>query len=159
MRRQDKEITDIKAIENIIERSLVCRLALSDNGQPYIVPLSFGYQDKTLYFHVAREGRKLDILRNNNNVCFEFDIDQKIVGGKKACNWSMKYRSVIGFGKAKVLDDFELKKTALDCIMKHYADEGPFEFPVESLQRTVIIKVDIEQMSGKVSGYEPGFEG
>ena len=79
MRRKEKEITDKTAIESIILRSSVCRLALSEDNHPYIVPLCFGYKDNTLYFHSALEGKKLDIMKNNNNVCFEFDIDYQIV--------------------------------------------------------------------------------
>ena len=153
MRRNDKEITDIQAIEDIIRRSSVCRLALLDNGMPYVIPLCFGYAENVLYFHAASEGRKLDILRKNKHVCFEFDIDQEIIRGENACNWSMKYRSVIGVGTATILDDPESKAVAFRRIMQQYGADEPFEFSTNSLQKTVIIKVDIGQMSGKMSGY------
>ena len=90
MRRKDREIIEIQAIEEIIRRSLVCRLGLSDeNGIPYIVPLCFGYHDRTVYFHTAQEGKKLDILQKNDRVCVEFDIDQEIVHGQNACDWGI----------------------------------------------------------------------
>lgn len=153
MRRKDKEITDIQEIEEIIRRSLVCRLALSDDGIPYVISLCFGYEDHTLYFHAAGEGKKLAILRKNNQVCVEFDIDQELVRGTKACDWGMKYRSVIGFGRATVLNDLEGKNAALQVIMRQYGDQENFEFSAKLLQKTAIIKVDIEQLSGKVAGY------
>jgi hypothetical protein len=87
LRRKEKEITDIKEIESIIQRSQVCRLALVDAGLPYIVPLCFGYKNKMLYFHSAKEGQKIDILRRNRQVCFEFDIDARARSGKTACAW------------------------------------------------------------------------
>ena len=152
MRRKDQEINDIGAIEDIIRKGQVCRLALSENGQPYIVPLCFGYEDNNLYFHSAREGKKLDILRKNNNVCFEIDIDRELVKGKKACDCSMKYQSVIGFGKAELIEDIESKRRAFNIIMQNYL-EGSFEYPDESIQKTVIIKVEIESMTGKKLGY------
>ncbi|MBC8471645.1 MAG: pyridoxamine 5'-phosphate oxidase family protein [Planctomycetes bacterium] len=152
MRRKDQEITDIASIEDIIRKGQVCRLALSENGRPYIVPLCFGYKDNNLYFHSAREGKKLDILRKNNNVCFEIDIDHELVKGKKACNCSMKYRSVIGFGKAELIEDIEPKRRAFNIIMQNYF-EGFFKYPEESIQNTVIIKVEIESMTGKKLGY------
>ena len=152
MRRKDQEITDIAAIEDIIHKGQVCRLALSDNGRPYIVPLCFGYKENNLYFHSAREGKKLDILRKNNNVCFEIDIDRELVKGKKACNCSMKYRSVIGFGKAELIEDIEPKRRALHIIMQNYF-EGFFKYSEESIRNTVIIKVEIESMTGKKLGY------
>jgi len=119
MKRKDKEITDTKVIDDIICRSTVCRLALSETNQPYIVPVCFGYRNRTLYVHSAREGKKIDILRKNNNVCIEFDVDHEIVKADQACKWSMKYRSVICYGTASFVDDGSKKREALDVIMAH----------------------------------------
>ena len=152
MRKKDKEITDRTLIESIILSSPVCRLAFSDNDYPYIVPLCFGYRDNALYFHTAREGKKLDILRKNNNVCFEFDIDHELVTAKSACQWSMKYSSVIGFGKAFIIDDPESKRRALDIIIGHYSGSS-LSYDKAKAEIMVIVKVDIESMTGKKSGY------
>ena len=105
MRRKEKEITNRAVIDAIIRQARVCRLALSEDNQPYIVPLCFGYENDALYFHSAPEGRKLDILKKNNKVCFEFDNVGEILTAEKACCWSMQYRSVIGFGQAQFIDD------------------------------------------------------
>ena len=121
MRREDKEIKDNNVIESIIKRAIVCRIAFSENNIPYIVPVIFGYKDNCLYFHSAMEGKKIDIIKQNNNVCFEFDIDQELVKSKNSCSCSMKYYSVIGFGKAFFIDDIEEKRMALNIIMKHYS--------------------------------------
>jgi len=152
MRRKEKEITDKTAMESIILESSVCRLALSEEDRPYIVPLCFGYEGDTLYFHSAREGRKLNILRKNNNVCFEFDIDHEIVEADDACGWGMKYQSVIGFGKGSIIDDIELKRKALNIIMQHYS-RNSYEYPDKTVKKIVIIKIEIEHMTGKKSGY------
>jgi nitroimidazol reductase NimA-like FMN-containing flavoprotein (pyridoxamine 5'-phosphate oxidase superfamily) len=152
MRRKENEISDKTDMEAIIGRSSVCRLALSQDNLPYIVPLCFGYEENSLYFHTAREGEKLEILKKNQNVCFEFDIDHEIVKAGKACKWGMKYRSVIGFGRASVIGDPESKRHALDIIMRQYS-EGSFTFPEEVLEKTVVIKVEIARMTGKKSGY------
>ena len=150
MRRKDKEITDIGEIESIIRKSLVCRLGLADNGTPYIVPLCFGYKDNRLYFHSAKEGRKIEIIKRNNAVCFEFDVDSKIESGKDACAWGMKYRSVIGYGTATLIEDPEEKRKALDVIMAQYAD-GAFEYSEKAFGKALVIKVEIESMTGKKS--------
>ena len=152
MRRKEKEITDKTAMESIILRSSVCRLALSEEDRPYIVPLCFGYEDDTLYFHSAREGRKLDILRKNNKVCFEFDIVHEIVEADDACGWGMKFQSVIGAGKGSIIDDIESKRKALNIIMQNYS-RNSYEYPDKTVKKTVIIKVKIEHMTGKQSGY------
>jgi nitroimidazol reductase NimA-like FMN-containing flavoprotein (pyridoxamine 5'-phosphate oxidase superfamily) len=152
MRRKEKEITDKTAMESIILRSSVCRLAFSEENRPYIVPLCFGYEGDTLYFHSAREGRKLDILRKNNKVCFEFDIDHEIVEADEACGWGMKYQSVIGFGKGSIIDDIESKRKALNIIMQQYSGNS-YEYPDKAVRKIVIIKVEIAHMTGKQSGY------
>jgi nitroimidazol reductase NimA-like FMN-containing flavoprotein (pyridoxamine 5'-phosphate oxidase superfamily) len=154
MRREDKEINDIATIEGIIRKARVCRLALSENGRPYIVPLCFGYKDNNLYFHSAREGTKLDIIKKNNNICFEVEIDVEFVKSKEACGYNMKYQSVIGFGKATFIEDIDSKRKALDIIMQNYSD-GSFEYPVEAVKNTVtIIRIEVESMTGKKS--DPG---
>jgi hypothetical protein len=150
MRRKDKEIADRAEMESIIRESTICRLALADNEQPYIVPLCFGYKDNSLYFHSASEGKKIDILRKNKNVCFEFDVGSKIKTGKPACEWGMKYRSVIGFGKASFLEDSDSKQAALDIIMQQYSDES-FAYSEKILKKTLVIKVEITHMTGKQS--------
>lgn len=77
MRRKDREITDICAILELVSECKVCRLAMTDGGIPYIVPLNYGYEYAdgalTFYFHSAKEGRKLEILKKNPAVCLELD--------------------------------------------------------------------------------------
>jgi nitroimidazol reductase NimA-like FMN-containing flavoprotein (pyridoxamine 5'-phosphate oxidase superfamily) len=152
MRRNDKEIHDRDAVEAIIRDSLVCRLALSDENRPYVVPLCFGYRDNALYFHSSPEGKKIEILRKNGNVCFEFDIDQEVVQDEKPCKWTMNYRSVIGFGKGSLFENLEEKKKGLDVIMQQYSGRS-FEYLQPEIENTVIIKVEIESITGKESGY------
>jgi len=151
--KKDKEIKDKRLIESIIKKATVCRIALSENNVPYIVPLSFGYQDNCLYFHSAPEGRKIDIIKQNNNVCFELDIDCELVKkSQDPCSWSMKYYSVIGFGKAFFVDELEEKRKALNIIVGHYSSDL-YEYPVNEVNKVAIIKVEIESMTGKRSGY------
>lgn len=72
MRRKDREITDIHTILELVSECKVCRLAMTDGGVPYIVPLNYGYEYAdgalTFYFHSAKEGRKLEILKKNPTV-------------------------------------------------------------------------------------------
>ncbi|MCP3901420.1 MAG: pyridoxamine 5'-phosphate oxidase family protein [Desulfobacteraceae bacterium] len=152
MRRKDKEITEIKEIEEIINKAKVFRLALSFEDTPYVVPLNFGYQDKTIYFHCAKKGKKVDILKQNNKVCFEFDTDNELVKAEKACKWGMNFKSVIGFGKADLIENPEEKQKALAIIMRQYTAKQ-YEFPEKQLNNTLVWKIDILQITGKKSGY------
>ncbi len=152
MRREDKEIKDKDEIESIIQRATVCRVAFSENHVPYIVPVNFGYKDYCLYFHSAPEGKKIDAIRQNGNVCFEMDIDQEVVRAETPCDWGMKYRSVIGFGKAFLVRDVEEKRKALNTIAEHYSGK-PSVYPESAISNVAIIKVEIESMTGRKSGY------
>ncbi len=152
MRRKEKETIDRAAIDAVILRSRVCRLGMTCDNIPYVVPLCFGYEKNTLYLHSAREGKKIDILKKNNSVCFEFDLDHQVLESGEACEWEMKYRSVIGFGKALFIDDPESKQKALDIIMRQYSDHE-HEYTERALTNTAVIKIHIEEMRGKESGF------
>ena len=150
MRRKEREIVNQQDIEAIIRQSLVCRLAMTDGNSPYVVPLCFGYQDQTLYFHGSGQGKKLDLLKKNSQVCFEFDLTTGLKPGKSACDWGIGYKSVIGFGRAVVIEDRQIKREALNIIMDQYA-EGEFDYSDTALDRTIVIRVDISSMTGKES--------
>ncbi len=153
MRRSDREIVDRADMESIILKSPICRLAMCEGGIPYVVPLCFGYEEGTLYFHSASVGRKLEMLRRNNKVCFEMDIDQELIRPRdSSSSCSMRYRSVIGYGEASFIDDPAEKRKALDVIMRHYS-QAPLAYPEDILVRTTIFKVRVESMTGKKSGY------
>lgn len=152
MRRKEKEITEKSEIEAIIIKSAVCRLGLSDGEMPYILPLCFGYKDGAIYLHSALKGMKIDILRKNKNVCFEFDADIELKKAEKPCDWGMKFQSVIGFGRAFFLESPEEKREALDIIMRQYSDKS-FEFTDNSVNGIAVIRIDIESMTGKRSGF------
>jgi len=150
MRRTEKKIGSRAEIDSIIRRSQVCRLGLSDHGSPYVVPLCFGYDGQALYFHCAREGRKLDILRQNDKVCFEFDIVEGLVEADQGCDWGIRYQSVIGFGRSRVVEKDADKKQALTLIMAQYS-KRIFSFPPDAVSRTVVVKIEIESLTGKQS--------
>ena len=134
MRRSDREITDNNEIIKVIEKCDVCRIALSRNNIPYIVPMSFGYEytdeKLILYFHCAKEGKKLDIISENPAACFEFDCSHRIIAAEKANNYTMEYESVIGSGNIIIVADSEIteKRRALSLLMRKYAPERTVEF-------------------------------
>lgn len=151
MRRSEKEITQRADIEAIIRKARVCRLGLAAGGQPYVVPMCFGYRQKVLYLHGAHEGRKMEIIRQNPRVCFEFDLGVAIIKASSSCGWGMRYQSVIGFGRAEVLVDEEEKRQGLEIIFGQYSDR-PAQFTEQAVKATTVIRVAVEEMTGKQSG-------
>lgn len=152
VRKSEKALKSLQDIENVIQCASICRMALFDGEYPYIVPLCFGYQEGKIYIHSGKKGKKLNIIGKMNKVCIEFDIDTSIVMGETACGATMHYRSVIGFGKAFIVDNFEEKIRALDIIMRQYSNKK-YSYPAEKIDVTEIIRVDIDFMTGKISGY------
>jgi len=147
-----REITDIDEIEGIIKKAICCRIGLVDNDEPYIVPVCFGYERSALYFHGALAGRKVELIRKNSKVCFEIDTDVEMVNVETLCDSVVKYRSVIGVGRAYILESDEEKSHGLNLIMRQYT-KGDFSFPKSELDKTLVVKVDIKSVTGKQSGY------
>ena len=96
MRRQDREITDWNEMVGVIDRCDVCRLALNDEGYPYILPLNFGAKVSentvTLYFHGAMEGKKYELIARDNRVSFEMDCAHRLVSDREMAiaPWNMR---------------------------------------------------------------------
>ena len=141
---------DQKEIESIILKAKVCRLGLVDGNRPYVVPMSFGYRENALYFHTGKKGKKMEILQKNNRVCFEMEVDLKIVPADNPCKWNMRYRSVVGFGRAVILEGPEEKRQALDVIVKHYGG-SLMAYDEKRVKGLAVIKVAIGSMTGKQS--------
>jgi nitroimidazol reductase NimA-like FMN-containing flavoprotein (pyridoxamine 5'-phosphate oxidase superfamily) len=152
MRRKDKEITDQKIIRDILATAEVCRLAMVDNGEPYIVPLNYGYRDNALYIHSAAAGRKIDILKRNNTVCFEIETPSMIVKHPEPCHWGTKSRSLIGYGRVEIITDHQQKKKGLDIIMAHYGKTDRNVYDETQLDAVVLLKLSIERVTCKQLG-------
>jgi len=149
VRRTDREIIGAQALEEIIRTAQVCRLGMVDNGAPYIVPLNYGYRENTFYFHSAREGRKIDILSRGQQVCVEIDCGHELISAPQACDWGMRFASVIAYGTPRFIEEPAAKRQALAIIMSHYAPQSDFQFPDSALTATTVFAVDVTAMTGK----------
>jgi nitroimidazol reductase NimA-like FMN-containing flavoprotein (pyridoxamine 5'-phosphate oxidase superfamily) len=161
MRRSDREVTDIAEKLKIIDQCKVCRLAMSEDNRPYVVPLNFGYEYSaggidggdgvlTLYFHGAHEGRKIGILKKNNNVCFEMDGEHELTIAENDCEYGYNFASVIGFGKLEFIENKDEKIRGLSFLMKHQTGEDrEFVFEDGRLNATMVCRVRAEEFTGK----------
>lgn len=151
MRRVDREVTEFKDIVAIMEKCDVCRIAMNNNGYPYIVPLNFGMkvdgEKIELYFHGAMEGTKYDLIEADSRASFEMDCEHRLVTELERGNCTMEYASVVGQGYMEILSDEE-KYEALCILMQHYHQEE-FPFNKAIMPRTKVFKLVVEQVTGK----------
>ena len=152
MRRSDREVKDIQEIIAIIDKCDVCRLALNDDGFPYIVPLNFGvsYENERieLIFHSALEGHKLDLIRKDNRASFEMDCSHQLQYFEDRGYCTYSYESVIGRGRITILDD-DAKAAALEQLMRHYHKGEAAHFNPAAIPRTTVFKLIVEEITGK----------
>lgn len=151
MRRKDREITDFDEIVAIMRKCDVCRLALNDGDFPYIVPLNFGLEvrgDRVfLYFHAAKEGKKLDLIARDNRASFEMDCDHNFILYEERMSCTMGYASVIGHGTIELLPEEE-KYAALKILMGQYHAED-FQFNTDMMNVTTVMRMTVLDMVGK----------
>jgi nitroimidazol reductase NimA-like FMN-containing flavoprotein (pyridoxamine 5'-phosphate oxidase superfamily) len=151
MRRSKQEIMDKAVLEEILAGAEICRLSMLDGRLPYIVPVNYGYREGQIYIHSAPKGKKIDLMAKNEQVCFEVEDTVEIVKGEEACDWSTRYRSVVGYAKVEILSDEAGKQEGLEVIMAQHGAPDLVEFDPKDLNRMVIIKLTITSLSGKLS--------
>jgi len=152
--RMIKDILDPKDQEKIINKSKVCHVSFVDGDDPYGLAFCFGYKDNIIYLHTAKAGKKLSILKKNNKVCVVFDTDHDLFYRHEhiACSWRLRYKSVMAFGKAEFVEDYDEKIEGLKIFMQNYA-ERDFEYSKPSVDNVEIIKIRIDNMSGRSFEY------
>ena len=152
MRRKDKEISDPGKIEAVLKKAQIIHLGLLDGDRPYIVPLNFGYAENTIYFHCAQEGKKLDLIKRNNTVCFQTEIDVRVLNTDHVPDCTTRYKSVIGYGKAYIIENARGKKQAADILMDHYLpqeEKGRKQQYGKCMKDVCMVKIEIDSMTGK----------
>ena len=156
MRRKDRELKDITDVFKVIDNCTIVRLAMVDNGKPYVVALNFGYdrkgEDLILYFHSAMEGRKIDIWKKAPDVYFEMDTVNEFIRGteQNPCSFCWRFDSVMGSGKVEFILDNDEKTYALNRIIQHLdKTDKAYVFPANRLERTCVYKVVSKDISGK----------
>lgn len=155
MRRKDREVTESSQIRQMLDEFKVCRLGFMDEGIPYIVPLNmacdYDGERLVLYFHCAKEGKKLKLIRENPMVGFEMDKEFGLTEGSTPCQYSYQFASIIGRGTAQIVEDTEEKSKALTMIMKHQSGKDFDEFvknPKLS-EAVAVIRVTAEEYTCK----------
>jgi len=153
MRRKDREIKDRNGIEEIILLCKTCHVAMIDEGMPYVIPMNFGYRfisdDKLeLFFHSAQEGRKINILKKNNCVCFEMAFEGESLFPDVPCRSGYFFASLIGFGEVTFIDDTAEKCDALSALYRHQTGRDAV-FTNEEAGTVCVFKIVSTDFTGK----------
>jgi nitroimidazol reductase NimA-like FMN-containing flavoprotein (pyridoxamine 5'-phosphate oxidase superfamily) len=153
MRKANKEIRDREVMAEVLDACVVGRLGtVGADGYPMIKPLNYVYLNGSIYFHSAPEGEKIENIRTDGRVCFEVDQPIAFVRGSKdePCRAEYLYRSVIIRGRARLIEDPDERLRALAALMQKYQPAGGYgAFPPEKLAITCVVRIDIEQLTGK----------
>lgn len=153
MRRPKRQVTDRKEIRKIIEECSVCRIGLNDKGKVYMVPMNFGYeyQGDTLvfYFHSAKVGRKIEVLKESPEVGIELDCRHGLMAAEKPCGHSYYFASLIGNGTAYIEEDAKEKLRALQIIMEHQTGRTFDDFEEKWVNAVAIVRVEVTEYTCK----------
>ena len=152
MTKRERQITDEKQIMQILDGGKVLHLGLAVNNEPYVVPMNYGYTREdgklVLYLHSAVRGKKLDMIRANSRVFFEIDCDLMPFEGKVPCQYGLAYSSVMGRGKAVIVEDVEEKKKAMSVLMKTQTGKD-FTFEDRLVSIVAVIRIDVSEYTAK----------
>ena len=150
------EIEDRKTIDEIIRKAEVCTMSMVDGDMPYAVPMNFGYKDGCIILHSAPTGKKFDILEKNPNVCISFYVDEKlnIRHEKVACSYSMRFRSVLAFGKLEDIEGIQEKTEAMNEVMKQYTGKADFKYNEPAIRGVRLMKVKVDRFTAFNRGYD-----
>ncbi len=152
VRKVNKEIKDVSIIEQLLKTCHVGRIGtIGKDGYPIVKPVNFAYHAGNIYFHTAFEGEKIEDIKRDNRVCFETDLPIAFVKAvNQPCEAEYLYRSVIIKGRASLVEDHEERSRAFRSLMEKYQPEGGYgPYVKEKLDRTGIVRIDVEEMTGK----------
>ena len=152
MKKEDSSAVNRQEIEEILGQCKVCRLAMIADGQPYVIPLNFGYawddDGLTLYFHSGLRGKKMDALWANPRVCFELDWEAGLTGeGEMACRYSYAFRSIVGMGSVQFAENNAEKRYGFDRIMRHQTGRDGWTYTDRQLSVASVFSVRAEELS------------
>ena len=150
--KREQRITDQTQILNLLDAGKVLHLGLCVDNEPYVIPMNYGYtmedEKLVLYLHSSVRGRKLDMIRTNPKVYFEFATDLLPFAGVKPCQYGLAYSAVMGKGVATIVEDVEEKKLAMSVLMKTQTGKD-FTFNDELVSIVAVIRIDVAEYTAK----------
>ena len=157
MRNKKKLVVDRTWMDEVLrEGQMLCLALASPDGDPYALPMNYGYEEGVIYIHGAIAGMKKDMIAANPKASFNVTLGVEIIRDPVPSNFSCKFKSVTGFGEIKEITGLAEKNRALEILMRQY--DGPHKDLDEAGAKAVwVAKLVIGEMTGKASGHtRPG---
>ena len=158
VREADRAVYDREAAYRILDEGFLCHVGFVVDGQPFVIPTSYGRKGDSLYIHGSAASRMLRQMKEGVPVCITVTLLDGLVLARSIFNHSMNYRSAVVLGKAMLVDDPVEKIEALRLLSEHiipgrWADSRqPNE---RELKATSVLRVPIEEFSAKVRSGPP----
>jgi uncharacterized protein len=153
VREPQRAVYDRDAVNQILDEAFLCHVGFVADGQPYVIPTSYGRNGDVLYIHGSAASRMLRNLDQGVQVCITVTLLDGLVLARSVFNHSMNYRSVVILGTATLVDDPAEKLVALRALSEHiipgrWADSRqPNE---KELKATSVLRLPIDEFSAKV---------
>ncbi|WP_336218921.1 pyridoxamine 5'-phosphate oxidase family protein [Citrobacter amalonaticus] len=151
MSNPERIVSNPDEIHTIIAKYQVCRVALNDESSPYIVPVNFGYEYQsgrwTIWFHGARSGKKMRLLRRNPAVSIEMDGDHRLMEAEDACDYSYAYTSIFACGKASIVQERKEMEYGLNRIMRQATPGKDFIYREEMMKAVCVVRIDCQTLT------------
>ena len=150
MTDQERELTDINEIENVLRLARVCRIALIDGEYPYIVPMCFGYnftgEKLEIYFCCKEKGKKTELIKSNGKAAFEIDRLHDIIRVDHSLGFAAHYHSITGIGTIEIVTGID-KITGITLLTKKYLDgDTDNKFSEQTLNDCAILKLTADEL-------------
>jgi uncharacterized protein len=153
VREAHRAVYDREAVYRILDEGFLCHVGFVADGQPFVIPTSYGRKDASLYIHGSAASRMLRNLKESLPVCITVTLLDGLVLARSIFNHSMNYRSVVILGKATLVDDPAEKLEALRLLSEHILPgrwDDSRQPNASELKQTSVLKLPIEEFSAKV---------
>ena len=142
-----------EVIDRILDEGFICHVGFVVDGQPFVIPTGYARVEGNLIVHGSQASRMLRALGQGIDVCVTVTLIDGLVLARSAFHHSMNYRSVMVFGRARVIDDRAEKLEALFSLSEHMIPgrwKDVREPSEEELQQTTVLSLPIEEGSAKI---------
>jgi hypothetical protein len=153
VREPERGVYDRETVYRILDEGFICHVGFAVNGQPFVIPTSYGRKEAHLYIHGSAASRMLRQMKDGVALCVTVTLLDGLVLARSVFNHSMNYRSVVILGKGTLVEDPEEKLAALRTLSEHIIPgrwDDVRQPDERELKATSVLRLPIEEFSAKI---------